>query len=224
MPRRLRQLSLALLLAALAGCAGSGGEPMNPSLLRMQYLERAPRLPHLRVDGVQMQTSARLGRGSRVAWRHRTGGDELHRALPHFDAGEQIHETLLGLFESFGFAAHGWPHHAEVSLDLKVEKLLLVTGGEEEGSRACELELSLTARELPSGLEIARFRSSGRAELPGSWTRLRGGEPRWIPVPGEPDPLDRAAAELALRFLEESWDFWRQPENWEPTVILPGRS
>ena len=213
-----------LLVAALSGCAGSSREPANPSLLRMQYLERSARLPHLRVDGVSLQTSSRLGRGSRVGWRHRSGARELNRALPQMDPGGQIHGALVGLFESFGFATHGWPDHAELSLDIRVEKLLLLTEGEEEGRRACELELSFTARELPSGLEIARFRSSGRAELPGSWTRLRGGEPRWTPVPGEQDPLDRAAAELALRFLEESWEFWRQPENWEPTVILPGRS
>ena len=220
-----RGFAALMALAALAGCAGGSDEAANPALLRMEYLERAPRLPHLRVDGVEMQTSSRLGRGSSLVWRHHdeSAETEYNRPLPQPEPGDIVHESLVEVFESFGFATHGWPEHPEVLLRVRVEKLVLDSRGEEEGSRACELELAFTAREAPSGLEIARFKARGRAELPGSWTRVRGGEPRWVPVPDQADPLREAAVAVAMGFLQDSSKFWSHPPNWEPSVRLPGR-
>ncbi|MBM4117881.1 hypothetical protein FJ251_09075 [bacterium] len=224
MPSLARALAASLLLAAL-GCrpaSAPGLDPEQLSLLRLEYLERAERLPALRFDQVELPAAERFGSFSPLRWELRAPAlplQEALRPLPYADPGPRLRESLARVLQDFGFETGGISRRRALRLLVSVERIVLLTEADGQERRSCELQLLLRIAEEPSGLELRRYRSRGRSELPGSWLALREGHAQWSPHPGEPDPLTAAAALAAQDFLAESLDFWRRPANWEQGAV-----
>jgi len=233
MPPRVRALIGSLLLAALA-CRPPGAAPrLDPeglSLLRLEYLERAARLPALRFDEVALPDVEHLGAFSPLRWERRAPdlpGDEALRDLPYGDAGPRLREALAQSLHEFGFHTQPLPGRPALRLRVDVAALVLRSEAAPVDRRRCDLECELRLIETGSGLELGRYRVRGRSELPGSWLTLREGHVQWAPQPDEPDPLAAAAAAAAEDFLRQSLPFWSDPANWEEggvnlTALGPG--
>ncbi len=228
-PRRLPALGVALLLlvSALASCAPGGPppdlDPASLSLLRLEYHERAGRLPSMNIDRVDLPQVDFLGRFSPVLWMIRSEKiprRELLRPLPYDDVDLRLRDTLTSTLEEFGFTMRGWPERPSLRMRVDVERLLLLSENGDSDRRSCELDLLLRIEENPSGLEVTRFRCKARSELPGSWTAYREGGVQWIPRVGEPDPIETAVAQAARQFLTESLEFWREPDNWREGGVM----
>lgn len=219
-----RTLAAGLLLAALA-CRPASAPTLDPeqlSLLRLEYLERAERLPALHFDQVDLPAGEHFGSFSPLRWELRAPAlplQEALRPLPYADPGPRLRESLARTFQDFGFETSAGSRRAALRLLVSVERLVLQTEANGRDRRGCELELLLRIVEEPSGLELKRYRSRGHSELPGSWLALREGHAQWSPDPAEPDPLSAAAALAAQDFLAESLEFWRRPENWEQGTV-----
>jgi len=216
-----RVLIGSLLLAALACRPPSGGLQLDPeglSLLRLEYLERAQRLPALRFDQVDLPASERLGTFSPLRWELRASslpaGATL-RALPYADPGPRLREALARSLRDVGFNTGAPAGRPTLRLAIEVERLVLRSEAAPADRRLCELELVVRIAELPTDVELHRYRVRGRSELAGAWLTLREGHAQWAPKPGEADPLAEAAAAAAQDFLQQSLPFWREPANWE---------
>ncbi len=223
-PRRSAVLAATLLLmvSALLSCAPAGAppdlDPASLSLLRLEYHERAARLPSMNLDRVDLPQVDYLGRFSPLLWMIRSENiprRELLRPLPYEDVDLRLRDTFSRTLEEFGFTMQGWPGLPSLRLRVDVERLLLLSEDGGSDRRSCELDLLLRIEENPSGLEICRFRCQSRSDLPGSWTAMREGHAQWTPRAGEPDPIEAAVAVAARHFLVQSLDFWREPDNWQ---------
>lgn len=216
---------IVFLLPLLAGCAAreGGGSGADAALLRLEYREQASTLPYLRLDGVQLQESSRLGRTSPVVWHFQKEelGEDFYLPLPDsYGMQDRMDESLADLLEAYGFALRGWPGGPQLLMGVKVKRLRLGSLGINEGSRSCELELEFILREAPAGLEITRFTVRGESRIDGSWTFFDRGGPRWIPDPDGADPVVEATRVAALHFLAESLNFWKDPSSWESSVHI----
>lgn len=213
-----------LLLAALA-CRPAAPPALDPeqlSLLRLEYLERAERLPALRFDRVELPVDEHFGSFSPLRWELRAPGlplQEALRPLPYADLGPRLRESLARTLQDFGFETSAGSRRTALRLQVSVERLVLKTEADGGDRRGCELELLLRIAEEHSGLELQRYRSRGYSALPGSWLAVREGHAQWSPDPAEPDPLSAAVALAAQDFLVESLEFWRQPETWEREAV-----
>jgi len=217
-------LSIPLLLAA---CAAREEHAASTSgaLLRLEYREQALTLPNLRLDGVQLQETRRLGRSSSVVWHFQEEelGEDHYLPLPDsHEMQDSMHESLSEIFENFGFALRGWPGDPQILIGVEVKQLRLRSLGIGDGTRSCELELEFILREGPASVEITRFSARGESRLDGSWTFLDRSGPRWIPVPGERDPVIEATRDAAIGFLAESLEFWKDPDRWKSSIRLSG--
>jgi hypothetical protein len=175
----------------------------------------------MRLDGVQLQESSRLGRMSPVVWHYQEKelGRDFFLPLPEsYELQDRMHESLSKTLEAFGFALRGWPGDPQVLVGVNVKHLYLRSLGLDEGYRSCALELEFILREAPSGLEITRFLARGETRLEGSWTHIFRDGPRWQPTGGEANPVLEATQEAVLEFLDQSREFWRNPDSWKATV------
>lgn len=211
------------ILLVLLACASPGARQsltVDRSLLHLEYMERAPELPTMRIDGESLKGDVYPGMTSPVVWRYRDDkrAREYFRPLPGGVLEDQVFHVLGMTLEKYGFAVRGWTHPPQVRLKVEARKLRIFSRGEEEGSRRCDLDLLFVVEEGPTGLPIREFRSKARVELPGSWTRLRDSEPHWITVPGEVNPVFKAVEEATLAFLQDSRPFWSDSRNWLPSV------
>jgi hypothetical protein len=226
--RRLPALVAVLFLlgAGLVSCAPMGAppdlDPASLSLLRLEYHERAARLPTMNIDRVELPQVDYLGRFSPLLWMIRSESlprRELLRPLPYEDVDLRLRDTFSRTLEEFGFTMRGWPGRPSLRLRVDVERLLLLSENGDSDRRSCEITLLLRIQENPSGLEVTRFRCKARSDLPGSWTALREGHAQWTPRIGEPDPIEAAVAVAARQFLVQSLEFWREPDNWREGSI-----
>jgi hypothetical protein len=221
--KQLRRIILLIALLLLAACAPQHAR--NPvrdgALLRLEYREHAPTLPHLRLDGVQLQESSRLGRGSSVVWRFQEKelGEDWYLPIPDsYEMQDRMHQSLSSTFETFGFALRGWPGDPQPFVGVKVNSMRLRSLGVGDGYRSCDLELEFIVREAPSGVEITRFITNGQSRFSGSWTHMYRSGPRWLPEKDQPHPVLEATRVAALDFLAESLNFWRDPAKWEASI------
>ncbi len=219
----LRRIGILISLPLLAACAShtARGPMVDGALLRLEYREHAPQLPNLRLDGVQLQESGRLGRGSTVVWHYQEKelGEDWYLPIPDsFEMQDRMHSSLLNTLENFGFALHGWPGDPQLFVGVKVKQMRLRSLGVGEGYRSCDLELEFILREAPSGVEIRRFTSRGQSRLSGSWTHMYRSGPRWLPEGDQPHPVLEATRVAALDFLAESLEFWRDPQAWAASI------
>lgn len=212
--------ALLVLVLTLASCAPVGLPALDMeslSLLRLEYLERAERLPSINIDRVFLPELNHLGRLSPMLWRIRSESlpqRELLRPLPIEDVDLRLRETFSKTLQEFGFTMKGWTGQPDLRMRVDVERLVLLSENGSADRRACELHLLLRIEENPSGLEITRYRCRTRSEIPGSWLSLRGEFAQWVPRGGEPDPFEAAVAEAARQFLNQSLEFWKRPANW----------
>ncbi|MCP4546948.1 MAG: hypothetical protein GY835_10835 [bacterium] len=215
------------LLAAvmlIASCLPVGRTVLDTdeqTLLRLEYLERAARLPAINIESIEIPEEIWLGSFSPLVWKIRENSDsnrELYRPLPTEDLDLQLRQALVTTLEDYGFNMRDWSRPPDLRLHVRVEKLILTSEFREDeidSRRVCDVQFSFCLEEHPSGVEIETFTSSGRWELPGSWLVMDGDEPRWLPRPDEIDPVDRATEVAALLFLRDSSGFWSDPANWE---------
>jgi len=222
----MRAKALVLLSAALlpfAGCAAPGARTAmaDRAILRLAYREQARSLPYLRLDGVQLQESSRLGLTSPCVWRFQEKelGKDYFLPLPcSYEMQDSMHEALSRTLSAFGFAVRGWPGDPQVLVGTEVKRLRLRSLGVGRGYRSCDLELEFILREASTGIEITRFTGRGSSRFEGSWTLLYRDGPRWMPIPGESDPVLEATREAALDFLARSLAFWDDPGQWKESV------
>ncbi len=219
----LRRIGILLALPLLAACASqrARGPSVDGALLRLEYREHASLLPNLRLDGVQLQVSSRLGRTSTVVWhfQEKELGEDWYLPIPDsYEMQDRMHASLMQTLENFGFALHGWPGDPQLFVGVKVRQMKLRSLGVGEGYRSCDLELEFILREAPSGVEIRRFNSRGQSRLSGSWTHMYRSGPRWLPESGQPHPVLEATRVATLDFLAESLEFWRDPAAWESSI------
>ena len=223
-PRPIRSLLWLALCATVSACGAARGPALGlyeQALLRLEYLERASLLPALTLDRIDLPTERRLGNFSQMVWRIQSDshpGRELFRPLPVPDVDLLLRRSMVHTLEEYGFNMSHW-QRPSLRLRVEVEKLVLSSLDKPTDTRSCDLTLVFRIEELPAGLEIQRFRSRSKLELPGSWTVARGEEMIWLPLAGGPDPIALAATDATERFLSASLKFWQTPALWQLGVI-----